>query len=119
MKLALFDFAVFLLFRTFVGKGRHIALQKEGTKIWEGINFVAVPDIVIGQLKAEMDVRIFIGFYQSTHRFCLAASCFYFERDQCIFAADKEILFESGILPFIVKQAVTGFHKSFTDYVFI
>ena len=90
-----------------------------GTKIWEGINFVAVPDIVIGQLKAEMDVRIFIGFYQSTHRFCLAASCFYFERDQCIFAADKEILFESGILPFIVKQAVTGFHKSFTDYVFI
>lgn len=96
-----------------------ITLQKEGAEVREGIDVFLAPDIPTDELDAAMDIAVVRVLDELAKGGGRAISCFHFQRDEFMLAADEEIFFQAGIFFFIVEKGKPCFEERFGDHILI
>lgn len=96
-----------------------ITLQEEGAEVREGIDVFPAPDIPANELDAAMDIAVVLILDELAEGGSRAISCFHFDRDEFMLAADEEIFFQTGIFFLIVEKRKPCFEERFGDHILI
>ena len=76
-------------------------------------------NILRGEFKSIVNIRIAFRIYQGIHGFCLSVGSLNLHRDQGSHGADKEICFKCRCFFFIIIKLIMLFNQSFPDNIFI